>query len=58
MKDRHFEEKPACSVSSTPFPSEVNCPHCEIKIELWSDETEITCKMCGDIVCNPDNLMH
>lgn len=50
MKDRHLEEKPACSVKSAPFPSEVSCPACGMELELWSDETDMECTRCGGIV--------
>lgn len=47
MKDRHLEEKPACSVQSAAFPSEVPCSTCGIELEMWSDEIDVTCKTCG-----------
>jgi len=52
MKDRHLEERPACSVKSSPVPLEVTCRGCGTDLEMWSDETDITCKSCGYIVQN------
>ncbi|MBI5665574.1 MAG: hypothetical protein HZC49_10900 [Nitrospirae bacterium] len=52
MKDRHLEEKPACSVKSAPVPAEVGCPGCGTALEMWSDETDIICTSCGCIVQN------
>lgn len=47
MKDRHLEEKPACSVKAAPFPVEVQCGKCGKEMEVWSDETDIICSSCG-----------
>jgi len=46
MKDRRFNERPACSVLSAPFPVAVTCPQCGHEIELWSDEEETLCRIC------------
>jgi transcription elongation factor Elf1 len=58
MNNRRLEEKPACSVKSAPMPEEVQCPHCGIEIEMWSDETDISCKLCGKLVRHDINLSH
>ena len=58
MKDRRLEEKPACSIKSAPMPAEVKCPHCGIEIEIWSDEADISCKLCGNLVHHDNNLSH
>lgn len=50
MKDRHLEEKPACSLTSLPVPSEVTCRGCGSVLEIWSDETDIVCKSCGCMI--------
>lgn len=47
MREKRFNNKPACSVKSSPFPMEVTCPHCGNESELWSDEKETSCKLCG-----------
>ena len=52
MKDRHLEEKPACSVQSAPFPTEVLCSECGKETEVWSDEQEAICYGCGTILKN------
>ena len=58
MTDKISENKPACSVKSSPFPAEVICPNCKTTVEMWSDETETTCKVCGSLVnnCNEQEL--
>lgn len=56
MKDRPLEEKPACSVTSVPFPTDVTCSQCGKEIEIWSDETESTCGECGCIICNSNTI--
>ena len=58
MNDKRLEEKPACSIKSAPMPEEVMCPHCGIEIEIWSDETDISCKLCGKLVHFDNNLSH
>ena len=50
MNSKRLEEKPACSIQSAPIPEEVICPQCGIDIEIWSDETDISCKLCGKLV--------
>jgi hypothetical protein len=52
MKDRPLEDKPACSVKSAPFPTEVICTKCGAGLEVWSDESHITCISCGCAVNN------
>jgi predicted RNA-binding Zn-ribbon protein involved in translation (DUF1610 family) len=47
MTDRRLEEKPACSVTSAPFPTEEKCQSCGHEIEAWSDDTEVKCGECG-----------
>ena len=58
MNDRRLEGKPACSIKSAAMPEEIKCPHCGIEIEMWSDETDISCKLCGKLVHNNTNLSH
>ena len=55
MTDRRLEEKPACSVTSVPFPTEVKCASCGEEIEVWSDDTEITCGQCGSLFSNSED---
>lgn len=50
MKDRHLEERPACSVKSTPVPVEITCNICGTEAEIWSDETDIVCNSCGCMI--------
>ena len=47
MNSRRLEEKPACSIKSAPVPDEVQCSQCGNDIEIWSDETDINCNLCG-----------
>ncbi len=58
MNDGRREEKPACSDTSAPSPAEVKCPHCSIEIEIWSDESDISCKLCGKLVYNENVVSH
>jgi len=52
MKDRRLEEKPACSIKSAPFPTEMKCQSCGHEFEAWSDDTEIKCEKCGSVFDN------
>jgi ribosomal protein S27E len=58
MKDRRLEEKPACAVKAAPHPLELTCPHCLLEIEIWSDETEIECSLCGALVQKNTEITH
>jgi ribosomal protein S27E len=31
----------------SPYPEEIRCPFCGHKNEIWSDETEISCRGCA-----------
>lgn len=33
-----------------PKPEEISCFYCGADVEIWSDETETTCKSCGKSV--------
>lgn len=33
-----------------PYPEEIKCFWCETPNEIWSDETEISCKKCGKTI--------
>lgn len=37
---------------------EIKCPHCKVEIEIWSDETEIECRLCGVLVQKQDGTIH
>lgn len=50
MKERESKDKPACSIKSVPFPTEVTCPRCNAEIEIWSDEDETSCRLCGYVL--------
>lgn len=58
MKENNRQEKPACAVKSAPVPVEIKCPHCMVDIEIWSDETEIECQLCGVLVHDQDSKIH
>jgi ribosomal protein S27E len=58
MRENSRHEKPACAVKSAPVPIEIQCPQCKVEIELWSDDTEIKCGMCGVLVRNQDGASH
>jgi DNA-directed RNA polymerase subunit RPC12/RpoP len=47
MLPKEFKEKPACSVKGMPVPMEVACPVCGSGIEIWTDEDETACRLCG-----------
>jgi DNA-directed RNA polymerase subunit RPC12/RpoP len=55
MKENNRHEKPACAVKSAAVPMEIQCHHCKVDIEIWSDDTEIKCQLCGVLVQNQDS---
>lgn len=57
MKENSRHEKPACAVKSAPVPMEIRCPHCNVEIEIWSDEKETECRMCGVLVENGEGMI-
>jgi len=58
MKENNIQEKPACAVKSAPVPMEIQCPHCKVEIEIWSDESAIKCQLCGVLVQQEDSMIH
>ena len=33
-----------------PYPEKIPCPSCGQAVEIWSDEAEVRCAVCGGIV--------
>lgn len=58
MKERQMREKAICSIEYESFPTSVTCPYCSSQIEIWSDEDETSCKLCGFIVFQHENIVH
>jgi uncharacterized paraquat-inducible protein A len=50
MKRPEYKEKPACTDKSAPFPEDIKCPHCGAVVEMWNDENEAACPLCGKTV--------
>ncbi len=44
------ESCPGSSEIRSPYPEDILCVFCGAKVEIWSDETETTCKKCTKIV--------
>ena len=47
MTDRRLEEKPACSITSAPFPTEEKCQACGY-------DTEVKCGQFGSLFNNSE----
>lgn len=45
-----FREKPACAEKNVPVPECVVCSQCGQDIEIWSDEEQTPCPVCGRAV--------
>lgn len=60
MRDNNLKERPKspCSVKNTPVPELVICPECGCEMELWSDEEEALCTVCGHKVLNRVSAIH
>ncbi len=44
------ESCPGSSEIRTPCPQELFCLFCQYKNEIWSDEPDMVCKGCGQII--------
>ena len=42
--------KPACSTANASVPLEVECTDCGMSVEVWTDEPDVNCPGCGNIV--------
>jgi predicted amidophosphoribosyltransferase len=42
-----FREKPACAEKDAPLPESIVCSGCGQDIEIWSDEEQTACSLCG-----------
>lgn len=40
------------------FPMQITCPFCAYEVELWTDEDETKCCMCGFKLFSKENLIH
>jgi len=49
MTDSKTEVRSHCSVTSAAVPTEINCKYCGAPLEIWSDDTEVTCS-CGSVI--------
>jgi hypothetical protein len=45
-----FREKPACAERYAAMPECVVCAQCGQDIEIWSDEEETVCSLCGKTI--------
>jgi predicted RNA-binding Zn-ribbon protein involved in translation (DUF1610 family) len=45
-----LKERPACNVSYSDTPKEIECAKCGNVNELWKDETEFKCSQCGNLI--------
>jgi predicted amidophosphoribosyltransferase len=44
------ESCPGSREIRSPYPEEILCVFCGARVEIWSDETETTCKKCAKTV--------
>ena len=51
----HIIECPGESTKAPPSLEEINCPKCQAELEIFTDETEITCDSCGAKIDRPVN---
>jgi DNA-directed RNA polymerase subunit RPC12/RpoP len=47
-----------CSVKSIPFPTEITCPIYGYDVELWTDEDETRCYICGYKIFQKEKTIH
>lgn len=60
MKDERtgYREKPACAELNAPFPEFVTCPKCGEDVEIWTDEEETHCLLCGYHIFRKESIVH
>lgn len=63
MKDGERQEtvtnnKSLCSYINIPFPTEMTCPVCGYAVELWTDEDETRCYVCGYKIFQKEKTIH
>ncbi len=44
------KEKSVCAEKNMAFPTEIVCPKCTTETEIWSDEDETRCGLCGYVI--------
>jgi DNA-directed RNA polymerase subunit RPC12/RpoP len=47
-----------CSVKNIFFPTEITCPICGYEVELWTDEDETRCHVCGYKIFRNEGIIH
>lgn len=47
-----------CSVRSIPFPTEITCPICGYEVDLWTNEDETRCYICGYKLFQKEKTIH
>ncbi|MBF0327842.1 MAG: hypothetical protein HQL10_01640 [Nitrospirae bacterium] len=40
------------------FPMQITCPFCAYEVELWTDEDETKCCICGFKLFSKENIIH
>jgi DNA-directed RNA polymerase subunit RPC12/RpoP len=59
MQDKKVEQDSTClQVHQMSFPMELTCPRCGGEIELWSDEGETICGLCGYLVFGHERFIN
>lgn len=47
-----------CSYINITFPTEMTCPVCGHEVELWTDEDETKCYICGYKIFQKEKTIH
>ena len=50
MQDNRLRERSACSIRNSPAPETIPCTNCGADVEMWTDEEEATCGVCGRLI--------
>jgi len=55
---KESKQKSHCSATVKPAPTYVTCLRCGYEVELWSDEEETVCPVCGRKVFKKEATVH
>ncbi len=55
---KNNSRRSACTIKWDAFPTDVTCPRCEAEVEIWSDEDETACRLCGYVLFHHEKTIN
>jgi DNA-directed RNA polymerase subunit RPC12/RpoP len=53
-----IKDRSRCSIINITFPTEMTCPICGYEVEIWTDQDETGCYICGYRIFQKENIIH